>query len=236
MTARLFAALLAAASFAAPALAQQQAAPVDALPPPGLSGAQPAAANRGVPVGRLDAAQRATLSRVNEYFNAIQTLVAKFEQVGPDGRRTTGTVYVDKPGKIRFQYDRPSPLEIIADGNSVAVRNSKLNTQDLYPLSQTPLRFLLQDRINLLTDANVLGVFQEPELVSVILEEKRAIGGKAQLQLMFGGPNYQLQSWTVTDAQGGETTVALSDLDTGRKPDPRIFRINRQGVSRGGPK
>ncbi|GLK57401.1 outer membrane lipoprotein-sorting protein [Methylopila capsulata] len=232
MTRLLAAAFLASAVVAGPAFAQQQAAPMDVSPPPGVADAQLAAANRGVPVAKLDPTQRATLSRVNTYFNALQQMTAKFVQVGPDGQRTTGTLWMDRPGKIRFQYDKPSPLEIIADGNSVVVRNRRLNTQDMYPLSQTPLRFLLQSKVDLLGDANVLGVFQEPELVSVILEEKRSIGGKAQLQLMFGGADYQLQQWTVTDAQGMETSVALSNVDTSAKPDPRIFRINRQGVAR----
>ncbi|GLK75000.1 outer-membrane lipoprotein carrier protein [Methylopila jiangsuensis] len=231
---RLSAAVLFGLAAASPALAQQTN--MTDVPPPPASLIQPAAANRGVPVAKLNAAQRATLGRISDYVNSIQTMVANFTQVGPDGRRTNGTLYLDKPGKIRFQYAAPSQLEIISDGDSVAVRNRKLNTQDLYPLSQTPLRFLLQKRIDLLQDANVIGVFQDPEIVSVILEEKRAIGGKSQLQLMFGGADYKLQSWTVTDARGGETTVALDSIDTARKPDPRVFRINRQGVVRGGPR
>lgn len=225
------AALLATLVFAGPALAQTSA-PNDVPPPPGLRmQAKPTATTRGMPVGKLDQAQRASLSRVNAYFNSIQTLVADFVQVGPDGSRVTGKLYLQKPGKIRFQYDRPSPLEIIADGTTVAVRNRRLNTQDLWPLGQTPLRFLLDPNLDLLQDANVIGVFQEPDLVSVILEEKRAIGGKSQLQLMFGGSDYKLQSWTVTDAQGQETSVAISNLDLATKPDPRFFRINQQRMT-----
>lgn len=227
VTAALLAALLSATSAFA-----QTAAPNDVLPPPGLQApTQLAAASRGVPVGKLDQAQRASLARVNAYFNSVQTLVADFVQVGPDGSRSTGKLFLQKPGKIRFQYDRPSPLEIVADGTTVAVRNRKLNTQDLWPLGQTPLRFLLDDKIDLLQDSNVIGVFQEPDLVSVILEEKRAIGGKSQLQLMFGGSDYTLQSWTVTDAQGSETSVALSNLDSSTKPDPRSFAINQQRMT-----
>lgn len=224
VTAALLATLLSATSAFA-----QTAASGDVPPPPGLQpNVQLAATTRGVPVSKLDATQRQSLQRVNAYFNSIQTLVADFVQVGPDGSRTTGKLFLQKPGKIRFQYNRPSPLEIVADGTTVAVRNRKLNTQDLWPLSQTPLRFLLADKIDLLQDSNVIGVFQEPDLVSVILEEKRAIGGKSQLQLMFGGSDYKLQSWTVTDAQGSETSVALSNLDPSTKPDPRYFAINQQ--------
>ena len=78
-----------------------------------------------------------------------------FVQIGADGRRASGNFYLQKPGKVRFEYDPPSPIDIIADGSSVVVRDRRLATQDLYPLSQTPLRFLLADRIDLLRDTNV---------------------------------------------------------------------------------
>ena len=79
----------------------------------------------------------------------------KFVQIGADGRRASGHFYMQKPGKVRFEYDPPSPIDIIADGSSVVVRDRRLATQDLYPLSQTPLRFLLADRIDLMRDTHV---------------------------------------------------------------------------------
>ena len=88
----------------------------------------------------------------------MQQLVGNFVQVGPDGSRVKGEFYIQKPGKVRFEYDPPSPIEIVADGQSVVVRDRKLATQDLYPLSQTPLRFLLSERIDLMRDTNVIGV------------------------------------------------------------------------------
>ena len=85
-------------------------------------------------------------------------MVGNFVQIGPDGGRTEGTFYIQKPGRVRFEYNPPSPIDIIADGSSVVVRDRKLATQDLYPLSQTPLRYLLADRIDLLRDADVVSV------------------------------------------------------------------------------
>jgi outer membrane lipoprotein-sorting protein len=222
---RLLPGLAAAALIALPAAAQVASDVADAPPPASI---RLAAAGRGVPPGQLDAAQRATLARVNAYFNSIQNVTANFEQVGPDGSRAVGKLYLSRPGKIRFQYAPPSPLEIIADGSSVSVKNRKLATQELWPLSQTPLRFLLQQNIDLTRSSNVLGVYQEPEMVSVVLEEKNAIGGKAQIQLMFSGKNYELRQWTVTDAQGMETSVALSDVTAQAKLDDNLFKIVQQ--------
>jgi outer membrane lipoprotein-sorting protein len=185
-------------------------------------------AAKGVPPAQLDQAQRATLSRVNAYFNSLSSVTANFEQTGPDGSRAVGKLYLARPGKIRFQYAPPSPLEIVSDGSQVSVKNRKLATQELWPLSQTPLRFLLQDNIDLLKNANVLGVYQEPEMVSVVLEEKNAIGGKSQIQLMFSGKNYELKQWTVTDAQGMDTSVSLTDVTTQAKLDDNLFKIVQQ--------
>src|ERR1019366_8517002 len=87
--------------------------------------------------------QRTIIDRVNNYLSSVQVLSGNFVQVGPDGGRTQGQFYIFKPGKVRFQYDDPSPIELVADGQSVVVRDRRLATQDVYPLSQTPLRFLL---------------------------------------------------------------------------------------------
>ena len=106
----------------------------------------------------FDANQKAQAAKVSSYLSSLQTLVGNFVQVGPDGSKTKGDFYIQKPGKVRFEYDAPSPIEIIADGSSVAVRDRKLATQDIYPLSQTPLRYLLSDRIDLMKDTNVVSV------------------------------------------------------------------------------
>ena len=100
--------------------------------------------------------QRAQVDKVSAYLSSVQQLSGTFIQVGPDGSRLKGEFYIQKPGKVRFEYEAPSPIEIIADGSAVAVRDRKLATQDIYPLSQTPLRFLLSDRIDLLRDTNVV--------------------------------------------------------------------------------
>ncbi len=170
--------------------------------------------------------RRAQVDKVSAYLSSVQQLVGNFVQVGPDGRRVKGEFYIQKPGKVRFEYDPPSPIEIVADGQSVVVRDRKLATQDLYPLSQTPLRFLLSDRIDLLRDTNVVGVRADDVYVTVVIEEKQPVIGTSRLMMMFGAKDYQLKQWTVTDPQGYDTTVAVSNLDTSKRPDPGMFKID----------
>jgi len=227
-----------------PAPQPKSAAQSDKLTPPApLAGQQPApAANTpSAIIGKIfginkpgetvafDANQRALADRVSAYLSGIRTLVGDFVQVGPDGSKTQGQLYLQKPGRLRFEYDDPSPIELIADGSSVVVRDRKLATQDLYPLSQTPLRFLLADKVDLLKDTNVVGVYADDVFATVVVEEK-AIAGTHRLMLMFGAKDLTLRQWTITDPQGYDTTVAVYNLDTTKRPDPQMFKINYERI------
>lgn len=186
------------------------------------NGTQPA------PATAFNAQQRQLLDRISLYLSSIQTLVGNFVQIAPDGTRTDGTFYIQKPGKVRFEYNPPSPTEVIADGSSVAVRNRDLNTQDLWPLSQTPLRYLLAGHIDLLHDTDVVSVSSDDKYVTVVVEEKQTIIGTSRLMMMFDAKDLSLKQWTVTDPQGLQTTVAVFNLDTNEKPNPNLFVINYQ--------
>jgi outer membrane lipoprotein-sorting protein len=107
------------------------------------------------------------------------------------------------------------------------VRDRKLATQDLYPLSQTPLRFLLAERIDLMRDANLVAVYADDMFVTMVIEEKHIVGGTHRLMLMFGARDFQLRQWTITDPQGYDTTVAVYNLDSRKQQlDPGLFKIN----------
>jgi outer membrane lipoprotein-sorting protein len=174
----------------------------------------------------FDARQRALADRVSAYLTNVRLLSGNFVQVAPDGSKSEGDFFLQKPGRVRFDYNPPSPIELIADGSSVVVRDRKLATQDLYPLSQTPLRFLLADHLDLLRDTNLVGISADDVFVTVVIEERQIIGGTHRLMIMFGAQDYQLRQWTVTDPQGYDTTVAIYNLNTTRQPDPNMFRID----------
>jgi outer membrane lipoprotein-sorting protein len=174
----------------------------------------------------FDPTQRALASKVSSYLSSIQVLTGNFVQIGPDGRRVAGQLFIQKPGKVRFEYDPPSPIDIIADGQAVAVRDRQLATQDIYQLSQTPLRYLLADRIDLLRDTNVVAVTADSMFVTVTIEEKQALIGTSRLMVMFDAKDFRLKQWTITDPQGFDTTVAVSNLDSSHRPDPSLFRID----------
>lgn len=169
--------------------------------------------------------QRATLHEISDYFSKIKTMQGEFVQFGPNGERAEGQFFLARPGKIRFHYKPPARVDIIADGQSVSVKDRKLATQDIWPLSKTPLRFLLADRINLTSDANVTSVSVEPDLVTVtITEDTTFVQGK--LTLIFDAESRELKQWTVTDAQGLDTSVAIYNVEVGKPTNPKLFVID----------
>ena len=160
----------------------------------------------------------AAIDRANAYLNSATNLIADFVQVGADGRRSEGKLYVRRPGRLRFEYAQPATLEIVADGTSVAIRDRKLATNDMYFISQTPLKFLLKERIDLRRDVKILGV----------IEDKATFGGTSLIKLIFDPKTFELKQWHVTDPQGYETLVSLFNVDLAQAPDSSLFKINTE--------
>jgi outer membrane lipoprotein-sorting protein len=219
----------------APAAPPQASSPAPAAAEPAPKGFFPFSFSLGgkgstqSQAAAFDNKQRALLDKVSNYLSGVQTMVGNFVQIGPDGRRVDGNFSIQKPGKVRFQYNPPSPIDVIADGSSVVVRDRSLETSEYYPLSQTPLRYLLAEHIDLLRDTDVISVSADDTFVTVVIEETQVVTGTNRLMIMFDAKNLQLKQWTVTDPQGLDTTVAVYNLDSQKKPDPNLFVINYSG-------
>ena len=196
-----------------------------AKPAPAAKPAKPA------PKTVIDVAE--AVPRANAYFDAARVMTADFVQIGPDGSRSEGELTVARPGRMLFRYSPPSRLEIVADGRSVAVRDQKLQTQDLYFIAQTPLKFLLSDHIDLAKDTKVLRVASDENAVTIELEDKATFGGSAHIALIFDPDPFALKQWTVIDAQGFQTVVTLFDVDLATKPDPALFHIDERLTTSG---
>jgi outer membrane lipoprotein-sorting protein len=211
---------------AAPALAQTP------QPPQRPQNIVPAAPQPAPPAPRTDQASlpAPTVDRVNAYFNGLKGLKAEFVQTSPDGRRFGGTLYLLRPGMMRFEYNPPATLEIVADGNSVAIRDRRLRTQDEFFIGQTPLKFLLQPRIDVAKDSKVTGLQREGNDIVLGLEDRSTLGGTSRIRVVFDGRSHALKEWTVTDPQGQNTNVLLSNLDLSTLPDRKLFFIDRQKV------
>jgi outer membrane lipoprotein-sorting protein len=168
--------------------------------------------------------EKADLDRISAYLNGIHSLRAGFIQIGPQGGVDQGEVAIQKPGQIRFEYRPPSPVSITATGGQVYVKNSKLNTVDNYDLSDTPLGLLLNESVDLKTNKAVLGVVEQEGAI-IVRARTSTNRNNSNITLMFTAPNIELRQWTVKDAQGGNTTVALRNLQVGAVLDPGLFAV-----------
>ncbi|MGX5721206.1 outer membrane lipoprotein carrier protein LolA [Shinella zoogloeoides] len=164
-----------------------------------------------------------TAQKIADHFASVKTMMGEFVQFGPRGEQTGGKFYIDRPGKIRFNYEDPSPMRVIADGKSVVIGNRKLKTWDIYPLSKTPLNLLLANRIDL-SSKMVRGVKEEADLTTIVLGDK-SVFGDSTITMMFDPKTYDLRQWTITDAQGKDTSVMIFNVKTGVPLDDKVFSI-----------
>lgn len=175
--------------------------------------------------GALNQEDWDNVQKLSSHINNLETMQGRFVQVGPNGGRTEGYFVLHRPGRLLFRYLPPSKLEIVSDGRGLVVRDSSVGTHDMYPISQTPLRFLLADSIDLVGEGNVLSVIQGTEQTVVTMQDETPIG-RGQIAITMTNEPVAIQQWTVTDPQGLETTVALFEVEYGRPTDPNWFFID----------
>jgi outer membrane lipoprotein-sorting protein len=173
----------------------------------------------------LDGAARAEgLAQANRSLNAVQRLQGRFMQTSPGGARASGTLYLQRPGRLRFQYDPPATMLIVADGSVVSMRDTELRTTERTPLRSTPLNLILGQTINLERDARVLRVSRAGPWLMITARDRRG-QTDGQITLQFHGPNAELRSWDVIDATGARTRITLSDITQPASFDRSLFRL-----------
>ena len=175
-------------------------------------------------VASAQAAVPPTAQKIADHFSSVKSMSGEFVQFGPRGEQTGGKFFLERPGKIRFNYDGASNFRVISDGKSVVILNKRLNTSDLYPLSKTPLKLLLDDRIDL-SGSRVRSVKEESDLTTIQLAD-RSVFGSSMITMMFDPKSYALRQWTITDAQGKDTTVMIFNVKEGVSFAPETFAID----------
>lgn len=214
-----------------PSLGDETSATGTAPPPDEIT---PTAVDEGAGwEAAVEAAQAATpligdeqikaVERINAYFNNITNLQGSFEQVDATNKRSTGRFYVQRPGKIRFDYAPPSGLRIVADGRFLAIEDADLRTVEKYPIQSTPFRLLLTEAVDLGRDSRIIGVESQEGSLAISLEDKSG-DAAGSIRLMFeSGSELQLKQWMITDAQGLTTRVTVNDIVSGRKVAADFF-------------
>lgn len=173
----------------------------------------------------LDPGQLEAVKKVSKYFNSIQNLGGTFVQTTPDNKRLRGKFFVQQPGRLRFEYNRPSRQLIVSDGKQLQVADLDMNTDDRIALEQTPFRILLRKDVDLIRDARILEVQEADDLVVITLQDKSPDApGKIRL-FLSKAPDLELKEWVTTDAQGTDTRLEVSNLSRPEAIDSEMFRV-----------
>lgn len=171
----------------------------------------------------LSAQDKADLARVETYLNGLRALKARFTQVAPDGAISQGLAWIQRPGRMRFQYDPPSPLLLVAGHGLVVYYDRELEQTTNIPIGETPLGILLRDDLSLSGgDVKVVRVERLPGQLQVTVL-RSATPADGTLTLIFSDPPLVLRQWIVVDAQRQVTRVSLNDIEVGGSFDQDMF-------------
>lgn len=177
-----------------------------------------------------DAEALEIIERVNAYFNNLKEAKAEFVQFDANNEKKSGDFFFKRPGKVRFDYDRPSRMKIISNGEYLAVENHDLRTADRYPLESTPFKLLLSEEVNLLEDARILSIDKGEDVLILTMEDKTGESA-GQIRLFFRtDPELELASWIITDAQGVDTRVDIAELERDVQLSADLFEFSGIGL------
>ncbi len=169
----------------------------------------------------------AVIERFSAYLENTETLTGDFTQIAPSGAITSGRFYLRRPGLLRFEYDPPTPLLVVANGGMVYVRDEALETTDSYPVGRTPLKFLLKKKVDL-DDAKVIAVDRGVDNVAITFASDKD-ETEGELTLIASAPDMTLRRWIVRDTQNGITVVTLNNVVAGEKLANRLFQTPDAG-------
>lgn len=174
---------------------------------------------------QLDGAERETaLARANASLNGVQRLQARFSQIAPDGSVSGGTLYMQRPGKLRFEYDPPASILIVSDGSVVYLRDTALRNTERTNLQSTPLNLILRSQVNLARDSRILGVARNADWIIVRARDKTGLTD-GEITMFFKGADADLRAWDIVDATGARTRIVLSNMTRPASFNASLFRM-----------
>ena len=171
-----------------------------------------------------------TLAALRAHYANVPTMKGEFLQFGPTGDQSGGEFSIKRPGKVRFDYEAPSPVQVVSNGLAVMVVNKKLKTFDTYPLKNTPLKLLLDDKLDI-SEESILDVTVEDDVTTIVMGDKQ-IFGNSIITLLFEPETFELRQWTIKDAQGKETSVMVFNVEDNVDISDREFQINKAQFKR----
>ena len=197
-----------------------------ALSAPSQPAAEPTGTQQPAEPGGLSRQDRQAVERIEEYLTGIKTLHGRFVQTAANGGQATGQVWLKRPGKLRFEYDKPTEILIVSNGSMLLYFDRELMQTSYIPLSETPLGFLVQESVDLrnVEDYCLAGLERgQGEIAVWVAQQGVQAGQPGSLRLVLDTDPLALKRWRVVDQQGSVTRVRLSQIETGVVLDDDLF-------------
>jgi outer membrane lipoprotein-sorting protein len=178
-------------------------------------------------------AEKITLDKLSAYLNGIKSAKGGFTQINSDGTISTGTIFIKRPGRARFEYNPPDQALVMAGGGQLAIFDEKSNTPpEQYPLRRTPLSLILKKNVNLGAAEMVVAHTASENATTVVAQDPKH-PDYGQIRLLFTDDPVELRQWVIVDGNGGETTVILGGLERGLDLASSLFSITLEAQERG---
>lgn len=169
--------------------------------------------------------EKIPLAAISGFLNDLTTAKSTFTQINPDGTISTGTLYIWRPGRMRFEYDPPDPALVMAGGGTVAIFDSKSNQPpQQFPLNRTPLSVILARDVNL-SRADMITGHEADDVSTTITAQDPENPEVGHIDLVFTGNPVELRQWVITDEGGNQTTVILGEMERGLKLKSNLFSV-----------
>lgn len=173
-------------------------------------------------------AEKIPLAAISKYLNGLSTVEAQFTQVNADGSIGTGTIYIKRPGRVRFEYAPPDKALVLANSGNVAIFDTKSNqAPEQYPLSKTPLSLILAKDVDLGRAKMVVGHREDGNTTRVAAQDPQH-PEYGTIEMVFTANPVELRQWVITDDAGGQTTVILGEMAKGKSYAASLFDITRE--------
>ena len=170
-------------------------------------------------------AQQLSLGQISQYLNQLQTAEGGFTQINSDGTLSTGTIYIKRPGRIRFEYNPPEKSLVIGQGGQLAIFDPRSNAgPEIYPLNRTPLGIILRRNVDLASARMVTNQTSDGTTTTITAQDPDN-PQYGNIQMVFTANPVELRQWIVTDEVGTQTTIILNDLVSGEAISERQFNI-----------
>ena len=160
--------------------------------------------------------------KVENFFKTLKSMKANFIQVGPSGNVSNGKIYLDLPGKLRIDYEKPNDVLITSKGFWLTIQNRNSKTTNNIPLDSSPFSILIKKKLDFNNEFLTTDLKNKSGIISLKIS-RRENNNVEGLTLEFLENPFNLKKWIIEDTFGESTTVLIQKAVYNEKLSHLLF-------------